>query len=151
MDVSFPGAAFVIVSCKESQLGCRKEWVPQKCSMSGVHDELWFLRIHFLFNFSNHPLFCSTPLAPAFTRLPGLESWCMAWATKCVEMDNWIWWRRCAIHWMPHLPTQALPPLPSPTNTPQLSYPLIKCTSNWVSISLPKENEYRLLQPYVKK
>lgn len=25
MDVSFPGAAFVIVSCKESQLGCRKE------------------------------------------------------------------------------------------------------------------------------
>ncbi|KAE8292371.1 putative E3 ubiquitin-protein ligase HECTD4 [Larimichthys crocea] len=25
MDVSFPGAAFVIVSCKESQLGCRKD------------------------------------------------------------------------------------------------------------------------------
>ena len=25
MDVNFPGAAFVVVSCKESQLGCRKE------------------------------------------------------------------------------------------------------------------------------
>lgn len=25
MDVSFPGAAFVVVSCKEGQLGCRKE------------------------------------------------------------------------------------------------------------------------------
>lgn len=25
MDVSFPGATFVVVSCKESQLGCRKE------------------------------------------------------------------------------------------------------------------------------
>lgn len=25
MDVSFPGAAFVIVSCKEGQLGWRKE------------------------------------------------------------------------------------------------------------------------------
>lgn len=27
MDVSFPGAAFVVVSCKENQLGCRKEYV----------------------------------------------------------------------------------------------------------------------------
>ncbi len=25
MDVNFPGAAFVVVSCKESQLSCRKE------------------------------------------------------------------------------------------------------------------------------
>lgn len=27
MDVNFPGAAFVLVSCKESQVSCRKEWV----------------------------------------------------------------------------------------------------------------------------
>lgn len=27
MDVSFPGAAFVVVSCKENQLGFRKKYV----------------------------------------------------------------------------------------------------------------------------
>lgn len=30
MDVNFPGAAFVIVSCKESQSGFRKEWVMER-------------------------------------------------------------------------------------------------------------------------
>lgn len=136
MDVSFPGAAFVIISCKESQLGCRKEWVPPMCSN---FSNSWWTQISShsfsvkLFKFS--PVL-SAPLAPAFTRPPGLESWCTAWVTKCVEMASWIWWRPCAIRWTPHLPTQALLPLPPPTNTPLLSSPLIRCTSNWVSIQL---------------
>ncbi len=47
---------------------------------------------------------------------------------------------------MPHLPTPALLPLPPPTSIPLLSYPLIKCTSNWVSVELLKGKSDRLLQ-----
>lgn len=38
MDVNFPGAAFVIVSCKESQSGFRKEWVIEGPRMAKMKD-----------------------------------------------------------------------------------------------------------------